>query len=49
MVPDAVRERINSCTDTAVLEAWASRAANATSLTDIFGVEDGGPEGVDGR
>ncbi|MFI6919405.1 hypothetical protein ACIBIZ_05570 [Nonomuraea spiralis] len=40
VVPGAVRERISSCTDAALLEIWFKRAIHATSLSDIFGVED---------
>ncbi|GGS93623.1 hypothetical protein ACFFV7_22010 [Nonomuraea spiralis] len=40
VVPEAVRERIASCTDAALLEIWFKRAIHATSLSDIFGVED---------
>jgi hypothetical protein len=37
VVPDDVRQRIRSCTDTAQLEAWGDRAATAPSLEEIFG------------
>jgi hypothetical protein len=30
--------RVAECTDTASLEAWADRAATATSVADIFEV-----------
>jgi hypothetical protein len=35
-VPDDIRQRIQSCTDLAWLEAWGERAATATSLEEIF-------------
>jgi hypothetical protein len=35
-VPDDLRERVLSCTDTAQSEEWAERAATASSLTEIF-------------
>jgi hypothetical protein len=37
-IPEHLRVRIAECTDTASLEAWADRAATATSLADIFEV-----------
>ncbi|MEV4398510.1 hypothetical protein [Nonomuraea sp. NPDC049607] len=40
-VPDDVRERIMSCTDTTLIETWFDRAVHATSLSDVF--DDGGP------
>lgn len=36
-VPDDVRARIGECTDTDQLEAWAVRAATASTLEDVFG------------
>jgi hypothetical protein len=36
-VPDEIRERVLSCTDTAQLEAWGDRAATADTLDDVFG------------
>jgi hypothetical protein len=36
-VPDHVRDRVVSCTDTAQLEAWGDLAGTATSLKQIFG------------
>ncbi|MEU1727762.1 hypothetical protein [Nonomuraea sp. NPDC005692] len=44
VVPDVVRERILSCTDTAVIDTWIDRAVHATSLSDIFGIDDEQPE-----
>jgi hypothetical protein len=35
-VPADLREHVLGCTDTARLEAWADRAVNASSLTDVF-------------
>ena len=35
-VPDNIRQRVQSCTDTATLEAWGDRAVTATSLDEIF-------------
>jgi hypothetical protein len=35
-IPEPIRARVAECTDTARLEAWADRAATATSLDDIF-------------
>ena len=35
-IPEQIRARVAECTDTARLEAWADRAATATSLDDIF-------------
>jgi hypothetical protein len=35
-VPDAVRYRVTSCTDTAQLEAWADRAVTSAGLDEIF-------------
>ncbi|MFI6178487.1 hypothetical protein ACIA8R_23340 [Nonomuraea sp. NPDC051191] len=40
VVPDAARKRIMSCTDTTLIETWIGRAVHATSLSDIFGVDD---------
>lgn len=36
-LPDDIRERVASCTDIAQLEAWADRAAVATTLQEVFG------------
>jgi transcriptional regulator of acetoin/glycerol metabolism len=36
-IPDHIRARVAGCTDTARLEAWADRAATATSVAEIFG------------
>ncbi|MEU8317800.1 hypothetical protein AB0C33_05450 [Nonomuraea sp. NPDC048881] len=44
VIPDEVRRRITTCTDTTVLETWCKRAIHATSLTDIFGTDDEQPE-----
>jgi hypothetical protein len=35
-VPNDIRDQVLGCTDTAQLEAWADRAATASSLTEIF-------------
>jgi hypothetical protein len=35
-IPERIRARIAECADPALLEAWADRAATATSLDDIF-------------
>ena len=35
-VPDDVRQRVQSCTDLAQLEAWGDRAVTARSLKEIF-------------
>lgn len=35
-VPDAVRERVTSCTDLGQLETWARRAVHATTAGDLF-------------
>ncbi|MFI6793549.1 hypothetical protein ACIBG4_40095 [Nonomuraea sp. NPDC050383] len=35
-VTPAVRERIMSCTDTDVLEAWAARAVSVTTADELF-------------
>jgi hypothetical protein len=36
-VPDDVRDRISECADLEQLEAWGRRAANATTIEDVFG------------
>ena len=36
-VPDQIRERVLSCTDTGQLEAWGERAATADTLDEVFG------------
>jgi hypothetical protein len=36
-VSDDVRERVTSCTDVTQIEAWADRAAVATTLEEVFG------------
>jgi hypothetical protein len=36
-IPEHVRARVAECADTARLEAWADRAATATSVEEIFG------------
>jgi hypothetical protein len=36
-VPDEIRERVLSCTDTAQLDHWGELAATAVSLDDVFG------------
>jgi hypothetical protein len=36
-VPADIRDRVMKCTDTDTLEAWADRAATATSIDEIFG------------
>jgi hypothetical protein len=35
-VPDDVRARIESCTDTATLDAWLDGALTATDLAGVF-------------
>jgi hypothetical protein len=35
-IPEHIRVRVAECADTDRLEAWADRAATATSLDDIF-------------
>ncbi len=35
-VPDDMRQRVQSCTDVAQLEAWGDRAVTATSLDEVF-------------
>jgi hypothetical protein len=35
-VPESIRERVNSCADTAQLQAWADLALTARSLGEIF-------------
>ncbi|MGC0375637.1 hypothetical protein RKD28_003153 [Streptomyces sp. SAI-229] len=35
-VPDAVRERVQACTDLDQLELWAQRAVHATRAEDLF-------------
>jgi predicted transposase YdaD len=35
-VPEDIRQRIQSCTDLARLEAWGDRAVTANSLDEIF-------------
>jgi hypothetical protein len=35
-VPDAVRERIMSCTDPAELEKWGDKAVRAASLEEVL-------------
>jgi hypothetical protein len=36
-VPDDVRDRVTSCTDTTQIEAWADRAIAASTLAEVFG------------
>ncbi|MGI5273264.1 hypothetical protein ACQEUU_29230 [Nonomuraea sp. CA-218870] len=36
-VSDDIRARVTSCTDLGRLESWATRAATARSLDDLFG------------
>jgi hypothetical protein len=36
-VQDRIRARVAECADTARLEAWADRAAIATTVDEIFG------------
>ncbi|MER6429802.1 hypothetical protein ABT272_18975 [Streptomyces sp900105245] len=38
-VPDAVRERVETCTDLDQLETWARRAVHATDATELFTME----------
>ncbi|MGW4732471.1 hypothetical protein ACWEQC_25400 [Streptomyces shenzhenensis] len=35
-VPDAVRDRVNACTDLDQLETWVRRALHATSADELF-------------
>lgn len=35
-VPDAVRERVESCTDLDRLTTWSQRAVHATTADDLF-------------
>ena len=35
-VPDDIRQRVQSCTDLAQLEAWGDRAVTAGSLEELF-------------
>jgi hypothetical protein len=35
-IPERIRARVAECADTARLEAWADRAATATSVDEIF-------------
>jgi hypothetical protein len=39
-VPAKVREQVLSCTDIGQLDVWTDRAATATSLEEVFGVDD---------
>jgi hypothetical protein len=39
-VPDAVRDRILRCTDSALLERWIGRAAIAVSAADVIGDDE---------
>jgi hypothetical protein len=39
-VPDDVRARIAACTDLDRLESWATRAATAQAVHDLFGETD---------
>ena len=36
-IPEHIRAQVDECADTARLEAWADRAATATSVDEIFG------------
>lgn len=36
-IPERIRARVTECADTARLEAWADRAATATSVEEVFG------------
>ncbi|MGV4985997.1 hypothetical protein ACVB8T_28290, partial [Streptomyces sp. NRAIS3] len=38
-VPDAIRERVMTCTDLAQLENWAQRAVHASEATELFAEE----------
>ncbi|MGP3957017.1 hypothetical protein ACTWPT_13530 [Nonomuraea sp. 3N208] len=42
-VPEDARARITACTDLARLETWATRAATAKALQDLFTEADGQP------
>ncbi|MFD7130426.1 hypothetical protein [Streptomyces sp. NPDC059894] len=36
-VPEAVRERVNSCTDLDLLDTWLDRSLTASTAEDLFG------------
>lgn len=38
-VADAVRERVNACTELDQLEIWAQRAMHVTDAAELFGEE----------
>ncbi len=38
-VTDAVRERVEACSDLDQLEAWAQRAVHATDAAELFSEE----------
>jgi hypothetical protein len=38
-VPDAVRQRVDACTDLDRLEVWAQRAVHATDAAELFATE----------
>lgn len=40
-VPDAVRERVVSCSDLDQLTAWSQRAVHATTADDLFADPNG--------
>lgn len=40
-VPDAVRERVESCTDLDQLTIWSQRAVHATAADDLFADPNG--------
>lgn len=48
-VPDDVRDRITGCTDLAQLEAWATLAATAHTIQDLFGEAGGHQDPSDTR
>lgn len=39
-VTDAIRERVNTCSDLDQLEAWAQRAVRAADAEELFAGED---------
>ena len=46
-VPDAVRERVQACTDLENLTVWSERAVHATTADDLFAAEE--PNGTSPR
>jgi hypothetical protein len=35
-VPEDIRERVETCTDEALLDKWFTRAVNAETLDEVF-------------